>query len=244
MRVSTRFRARLLVPSLVLVLLGACAGPQVRYWKADEIGDVKAMHVYLHAEDGTARTVSPERVRRLLAVKERISAASGQRAQLVIAEGDQPNAFAGTVRGVPTVAVNVAMLDLFDDDLDAYATIVGHEFAHLRLNHGWQRERRETTRQGFASVIGFVLGAVGIPLGGTIGDLATMAVSTAYTRDEEREADRVGLDYMRRAGFDPAGAVRAWQRLSESAAGSLLPFLSTHPQAAERIETMKQMATE
>src|SRR5690606_18455647 len=113
--------------------------------------------------------------------------------------------FAWMVKNTPTVAINLAMLELLGDDDDAYATILGHEIAHLTMNHGGQRQERESARQGIATFLGVVLGAAGVPMGGTIADVATTAVSNVYTRDEEREADRIGLDYMKRAGFDPKG---------------------------------------
>lgn len=232
---------RLIIVVLVALLAG-CAQQQVRYWKAEDIAGMGTTHVRLHHQGETVDTVSAERIRRVIAVKERIAAVAGQRAQLLITDGAEPNASAGVVGGVPTVAINLAMLGLLGDDDDAYATILGHEFAHLALNHSGQRQERESARQGFSHVLGFVLGFAGVPMGGTIANVATTAVSHVYTRDEEREADRIGFDYMRRAGFDPRGAVRVWQRMAERAGSGGLPFLSTHPANEERIETMKKLA--
>lgn len=118
---------------------------------------------------------------------------------------------------------------------------IGREYAHLGLNHSGIRQQREQTRQGVSSVIGAILGAAGVPLGGTIADVATSAVSTVYTRDEERDADRVGLGYSKSAGYDPQGAVRAWERMM-AVSGISIPFLSTHSTREERLTTMKEIA--
>lgn len=234
---------RLIAAALVLVLC-SCASQQRLYWRADDIAGMGASYVRLNHQGGTAGTVSSEKVRRLVSVKDRISRISGQHVQLLIADGTEPNAFAGISKGIPTVAVNLAMLELLGDDEDALAAIIGHEIAHLTLNHGHQRQERENARAGFAHALGFILGAVGVPMGGTISDVATTAVSNVYTRDEERQADRVGFEYMKGAGFNPHGAIRAWEKMAEKSRGSLLPFLSTHPQTEERIEEMKKLAAQ
>jgi Zn-dependent protease with chaperone function len=226
-----------------LLLLSGCAQQQVRYWRADDIAAMASSHVRLTESDEAAGTVSTDRVRRTIAVRDRIAQIAGQQAQLVIAGGIEPNASAGIVQGVPTVAINIGMLELLGDDDDAYAAILGHEIAHLTLNHRSQRQERETTRQGFSQLIAMVLGFVGVPMGGAIAEVTTTAVSRVYSRDDEREADRIGFDYMRRAGFDPRGAVRVWQRMATQRTFAI-PFLATHPASEERLESMRKMAGE
>ena len=62
-----------------------------------------------------------------------------------------------------------------------------------------------------------------------------------YSRDQEREADRFGLELMLRAGFDPQGAVRFQQRLQLLSDPSRLGILATHPQGEERVENMQRL---
>ncbi|HTP94920.1 MAG TPA: M48 family metallopeptidase [Burkholderiales bacterium] len=226
------------------MLLIACA-TQTPSWQADKIAQIPASHLQLidSTSQQTIGTISTERVRRLLAVKDRIAAASGQSATLFISSGNEANAFSGYFTGGPFVAFNLGMIDLLGDDDDACAAIMGHEFAHLRLGHASTRKEREQTRQGAAGLVGLLLGLVHVPAGGTIADLGMQAASTVYSRDEERDADRYGVGYMKKAGYDPKGAVRAWDRMSKTS-GFSIPFLSTHPQSGERLETMKQLAGE
>lgn len=190
----------------------------------------------------TVATVDVATVRKLIQIKERIENASGiGRAELLIASGDGPNAFAASTKDGRVVAVNVGMLRLLGIDWDAFAAILGHELAHHALNHGAERQQREQMRQGAAAVLGVILGAAGVPMGETIADLGTTAVATVYTRDEEREADRLGLEYATRAGYDPRGAARAWQRMM-SVSNFAIPFLSTHPTSQERLDTLNRLA--
>lgn len=228
-----------------LLLLSGCAAQAPLTWNADKIAANRSTYTRLNDSKGeTIATVETERARRLIAIKNRLVAISGQSADLLIMSGKEPNAGSTPNNGKPLVAVNLGMIDLLQNDDDAYAAVLGHELAHLALGHRAIREQRESVREGASSVLGVALRLAGVPGGGTIADLGTQVVTTAYSRDEERDADRYGIDYMKRAGFNPQGAVRAWERMSAAHSGFSIPFLSTHPQSAERLETMKRLAAE
>ena len=81
-------------------------------------------------------------------------------------------------------------------------------------------------------------------MSGTLASLGTTAISRVYSRDEERDADRLGFAYMAKAGFNPQGAIRVWEKLSKTASSAALPFLNSHPASDERIENMKRLAAE
>ncbi len=227
----------------VLLLLAGCATQAPLIWKANDLAALNAPQIRLNRQsDGkTIGMIQRERVQRLIAIKDRISAVAGRSAELLIVSGKEPNAFATYLQGRPVIGVNLGMIDMFGSDDDAYAAILGHEFAHLILGHGAIRKEREQTRSAASTILGNVLGLAGVPMGGIIANVTTTAVSTVYSRDEERDADRDGMDYMKRAGFDPKGAVRAWDRMSK-VSGFSIPFLSTHPTSTERLETMKRLA--
>jgi predicted Zn-dependent protease len=65
-------------------------------------------------------------------------------------------------------------------------------------------------------------------------------INRTFSREEEREADRLGLQYMIGAGFDPEGAVRSHQLLLSAQATAPIAFLSTHPPSEERIQNMRR----
>ena len=235
-----RFSAILLLASSILIT-GCATGPML--WKASDISQRSETYIRLTHNNETLATVETSTIRKLVETKERIEKAAGVGyAELVIATGDEPNAFAGNHPKLGrVVGINVGMLKLIGTDWDGYAAIIGHEYAHHALNHGEIRKERETVRQGVATVLGMVLGAAGVPMGGTISDVGTTAVTTVYSRDEEREADRKGFEYMVQAGFDPQGAVRVWEKMNAAGSGALIPFLSTHPMSSERVNNMRAL---
>lgn len=128
------------------------------------------------------------------------------------------------------------------------AVVMGHEIAHATLRHG----TRAMTRQMGAQAL---LTAVTIFLGGAESDKAAMASAAAglaanfsslsFGRDAELEADRRGLMYMAKAGYDPREAVAFWQRMRDATGGSQQPeWLSTHPSNENRIRQIEDLLPE
>ena len=197
-----------------LAFLGGCATqqPPILTWDAHAIARSSASTMRLNNRDAVqVGTVRTERVRRIVDATRDIQRVAGVNARVFIIEGREPNAFASRSGGVDKIAFTLGMLDLLGDDTDAYAAIIGHELAMV-LNHGALRKDREDTRVGISTVLGFALGAVGIPMAGTIVDVATQTVTTSFSRDEERDADTHGIRYAKLAGYDPRGAIRAWKK--------------------------------
>jgi predicted Zn-dependent protease len=80
-----------------------------------------------------------------------------------------------------------------------------------------------------------------VPRGGLISGVAVDLIDTAYSREDEREADALGVEYAITAGYDPNGAVRLQEKLLKASSGPLIPFLSSHPTGRERIENLKTL---
>ena len=224
---------------------GALAAEEPGMWKATELATSPSESIRLlkGKDRKQVGTLSAARVRALVEIKRKVEAQAGVAAELVIVEGDTPNAFSTPATKLgPVVGINLGMIGMVGDDVDAYAAILGHEYAHLTLKHRESRQGREGLRQAGSVILGLVLGAVGVPLSGEISSFATRAVSTVYSRDEERDADTTGLKYSAAAGYDPHGGVRIWERMA--ARGSqAVPLLSSHPASAERVENMRALAT-
>jgi len=87
------------------------------------------------------------------------------------------------------------------------AAVLGHEIGHFLQRHSVERLRDIKNRAAFGQFIG-LFGVVGL-----VGQLATLASAMAYSRDQEREADRIGVVLMRRAGYDPREAANVWGNL-------------------------------
>lgn len=129
-------------------------------------------------------------------------------------------------------------LKLTDDEA---AAIMGHEIAHALREHGREQMVKSTATNVGARLGGAVLSAwLGIDPGitDTVAQYGSQFASLKFSRDDEREADLIGLDLAARAGFDPRAGVVLWQKMAAASKGSPPAFLSTHPGGRERIEQM------
>ena len=100
------------------------------------------------------------------------------------------------------------------DDESELAGVLGHEIAHVTARHAAQQYTRATT-----GGIGLAVLGIFVPATQPFGDLASGALGVAflkYGRDDERESDRVGMDYAAKAGWDPSAACRASCRRSRA----------------------------
>ncbi len=125
-------------------------------------------------------------------------------------------------------------LQLNDDEV---AVIMGHEVAHALLEHARERMGKTTgVRIGAAAISAiFGLGGVGDALVNMGGQLLTLT----FSREDESEADLVGLDLCARAGYDPRAGVSLWQKMATASKGSPPQWLSTHPAGATRIKDIE-----
>jgi predicted Zn-dependent protease len=131
------------------------------------------------------------------------------------------------------------------------AAVLGHEIGHYLQRHSVERLRDAKSRSSFGLIVGMALGVAG---GGSLGSLAQMGIlagGLAYGRDQEREADRIGISLMARNGYAPAEAGRVWGQLLEEyegakAAGEEVSstniLFASHPPAEERREVLATAA--
>ncbi len=168
---------------------------------------------------------------------------------VVLIDSDQINAFAAP-GGV--VGVNLGLL-LHAQDVHEYSSVMAHELAHLSQRHFARgvEEARSKTLPTIASLLAAIMiGAVG---GGEAGMAAISASQAAgqssqlrYSRSREQEADRIGLNTIARAGMDPDGMARMFERMQRNYRFSRTPpeFLLTHPLSETRISDAKSQARE
>lgn len=149
---------------------------------------------------------------------------------------DSPNAF---VLPSGKIGVTMALLGLARND-DQLAAVLGHEVGHVVARHA--AERYSST--ALASVgLQAVQGVAGdyARAAGAIGGLgAQYGVLLPFSRRDELEADRLGVDYMQRAGFKPAESVTLWRTMAAQRQTSTPEFASTHPSDASRIAALEQ----
>lgn len=135
------------------------------------------------------------------------------------------------------IAYYTGILDQLKLSDDETAMIMGHEMAHALREHA-----RERLAKSSATSIGLSIGAQLLGLG-QLGDVAanlgTQLLSLKFSREDESEADLVGLDLAARAGFQPNASVTLWQKMSAASGNNGTSFLSTHPSGPERIATLQ-----
>jgi predicted Zn-dependent protease len=131
---------------------------------------------------------------------------------------------------------------------DGLAVVLGHEVAHAILRHGGERVSQGLLVQlgGAALAAGMQnrdpkvvqgwLGAYGIATG--------VGIMLPFGRDQESEADHVGLILMTKAGYEPREAIVFWERMHEAGGGGQPEFLSTHPSHDTRISQIRKWLPE
>lgn len=220
------------------------AAPFSHSWPIKELAKSSNAQVVLRNKNGgILKRINTNQLRYLYAVKTSIETAAETEAEFLLVDGEQPNAFAGFIRGHgKAIGVNFAMLELLGLDVHAMAALIGHEIAHLRLEHGEKSVKR---RWGFTllKVLGTaILDDVGVSNSDLISNLTFTIIETKYSRDNEREADYLGMIWSIEAGYEPDGGVRLFEELNKISHIRPLPFLSTHPSPPERIKTMQKMS--
>ena len=132
------------------------------------------------------------------------------------------------------VFMSTALVELAGRDRDELAFVIAHEMAHVIRRHAIDRW---LTDKALAAV------SMATPatrrLSPLIRRLGMDGLSKAYSRQQEDEADELGVKLAVAAGFDPAGAVRILQRLAASDEG--FTFLSTHPPTTQRVRRLREL---
>ena len=137
------------------------------------------------------------------------------------------------------IAFYTGILDQLQLTDDEVAMIMGHEMAHALREHSRERLAKSRATGMGLSVASQLLGLG--QLGDVAANLGTQLLTLKYGRDDEIEADLVGLEIAARGGFKPEASVQLWKKmLSATGAGKgQLPFLSTHPSGNNRIQELE-----
>lgn len=184
--------------------------------------------------------------RRAEGIAERLLRAAGEDPaawEVVVFRGDEVNAFA-----LPggKIGVYEGMMELADSD-DQLAAVIAHEIAHNEAAHAQERLSSQIATQTGIDLASAVLGGATSAdrnlIAGILGAGAQYGVLLPYSRNQELEADELGLCYMAQAGYNPEAAVALWRKMQGETAG-VPSFLSTHPAPAERIESLQAQLPE
>ena len=202
----------------------------------------------LKAEAEQKGTLNQDRVmlERLLAITNRIkphtatfrSDAPSWKWEANIISDKQLNAFCMPGGKIIFYSGLINELKLTDDEI---AVVLGHEVAHALREHS-----REQVSQAIAANTTITIGAALLGLSGGAADLVGAGyqalVATRFSRTDETEADRIGLELSARAGYDPRAGVTLWRKMMQDKGGQRSPeFLSSHPADSTRIRQIEML---
>jgi len=240
---------------LAVVGLVACASvPHTGRRQFNVMSDRQLDSLAVKAFQEVSAKESPSSDKRLVGIVHRVADRVSKAAEELdkpgfewkelVVDKDVPNAFClpgGRIvvySGIVPYARNEAGL----------AAIIAHEVAHAVARHGGERLSQQVALKGALSLGGellkdkkdgtldsksrLLLSALG--MGGTLG------VILPYSRVHEFEADRIGLIYMAKAGYDPSEAVKLWERMSKIKKPPVPVWLSTHPADEDRVRKLKE----
>ena len=130
-------------------------------------------------------------------------------------------------------------LQLSDDEA---AMVMGHEMAHALREHARERMGKSTVTTGAARLGGALIsGWLGLDpnLTDMVAQQGANLLNLKFSREDESEADLVGMEIAARAGYDPRAAISLWEKMGAANKGAPPQWLSTHPASGTRIADMQ-----
>jgi Zn-dependent protease with chaperone function len=232
---------KFLVLIAICLFAGCAAQPYKLAWRVKDVVLKKEATVDLLKPDRQSALILPTRtLQELMLAHLRINRSAGVQSELYIVDGDEPNAFAGAINnGQRIIAINLGMVKLVGNDVNEYAALIGHEAAHWAKGHVEAGQVRTKTLNALGTLVGSGLGMAGVPAAGIITGFGVDLIDSAYNRDQEREADAQSIEYMRANNYNPVAAITLQEKFLKIEHGLGLPFLSSHPSGAERIQNLK-----
>ena len=234
------------VPALAQVDVGQSSELR-RLVPADELENAAAQqYAQLLNEakaNGTLAGTSNAQLQRLRLISQRLIAQSAQwnsrarqwKWEVSLFAKEEVNAFCMPGGKIAFYTGILTRLRLTDDEA---AMIMGHEMAHALREHARARIAKS---QGTGTLLSLGSQLLGL---GQLGDVAasvgTQLLTLRFSRDDETDADLVGLELAARGGYNPQAAVSLWEKMARVGGGTSGPsFLSTHPSGPQRIERLQ-----
>jgi len=130
-------------------------------------------------------------------------------------------------------------LNLTDDEI---AAIMGHEIAHAVREHGRERVSQALAQNVFSNVALATAGPGSAKSIDAANQIMQYVLVLPNSRQNEKEADAIGLEIAARGGYDPRAAITLWEKMSKESKGKNPPeFLSTHPSNQNRIKELSAL---
>lgn len=141
------------------------------------------------------------------------------------------------------VVVYTGLLQTLGLSRDELAVVLGHEMAHALREHSRQRLAKSLAAQGVSRSVGVVAsGVLGVDprLTDRLAIEGANLWALKFSREEETEADLVGLDLAARAGFDPRAGLTLWRKMAQTSSREAAQWLSTHPSHENRMREIER----
>ncbi|MEY4564623.1 MAG: hypothetical protein RLZZ618_3900 [Pseudomonadota bacterium] len=126
-------------------------------------------------------------------------------------------------------------LQLNDDEV---SMIMGHEIAHALREHARERMGKNVATRGAIEIGAALFGLK--DTGRTVANLGGQLLTLKFGREDESEADLIGMELSARAGYDPRAGVTLWQKMAAASKNAPPQFLSTHPSGPTRIKDIQE----
>jgi len=127
----------------------------------------------------------------------------------------------------------LSRLQLTDDEV---AMVMGHEMTHALREHGRAQIGKQVATQGTIALLAGLFGWSNASR--QVAGMGGRLLSLKYSRDDETEADLIGLELAARAGYDPRAALSLWRKMEAASQGAPPAFLSDHPSNPDRLRTI------
>ncbi|NES73419.1 MAG: M48 family metalloprotease [Okeania sp. SIO2D1] len=150
-----------------------------------------------------------------------------------VVEDDSINAFA-TMGGF--VYIHTGLIEAAENEAEL-VSVISHEIAHVAASHALNQMKDVAIQQG-------ILSAAGLDNSQAVQIGVQLALNLPNSREDEEEADLLGLENMMKAGYDPIGAVTFMQTLQSLGGSSTPEILSTHPHTANRVKKLEEYRLE
>lgn len=136
------------------------------------------------------------------------------------------------------IAFYTGILDQLKLTDDEVAMVMGHEMAHALREHARARIAKS---QGTGTLLSLGAQLLGLgQLGDVAASIGTQLLTLRFSREDETDADLVGLEMAARGGYNPQAAVSLWEKMGQAGGGANGPsFLSTHPSGPARIQQLQ-----
>jgi Zn-dependent protease with chaperone function len=125
-------------------------------------------------------------------------------------------------------------LQLTDDEV---SMVMGHEMAHALREHAREQMGKTAATRGAIGLAGALFGLGDV--GQTVANIGGQLLTLRFGREDESEADLVGMELSARSGYNPRAGVTLWNKMAQASKGAPPQFLSTHPSGPTRIRDIE-----